>query len=88
MPTNSKGLSRGRKGERSMPKCQIFNKEWEKVYPTKMEKWEKGKLRELKANLCRKCLKSWVTADLHEDGVYSKTYPQGVLSEEEERERW
>lgn len=71
-----------------MLRCQICNKECEKVYPSKMEKWEKGKLRELKKNLCRKCLKSWVTCDLHQYGVYSKTYPQGVLTDEEEEERW
>ena len=65
-----------------MPRCQICNKECEKVYPSKMEKWTDGELKEFKKNLCKECLEFWVKEDFHEFGVYSRTYPQGVIDDE------
>jgi hypothetical protein len=64
-----------------MPKCQICEKECEKVYPSKMEIWVYGKLRELKADLCRECVRFWVNEDFSDLGVYSKTYPNEAIDD-------
>jgi hypothetical protein len=64
-----------------MPECKICKKECDKVYHAKMEIFVKGKLIELKANLCRECLRFWVGEDFSEFGVYSKTYPSEAIKD-------